>query len=197
MEKDWIGNKRTTFAQLGASSHTEKEREEHDFYATDPVAAEGLLEVLDLDKNILEPACGLGHLSEVFKAAGHNVESTDLIDRGYGKGEENFLLREEPWDGDIVTNPPYKYAEEFVRKALELVPAGKKVVMFLRIQFLEGQKRRKLFEDYPPKYVLVASKRIVCAINGDFAAVKGSAAAYCWIVWEKGFTGNTQLNWFN
>lgn len=27
MNKDWTGNKKTTFVQLGASNHTEKERE--------------------------------------------------------------------------------------------------------------------------------------------------------------------------
>ena len=65
----------------------------------------------------------------------------------------NFLSNEnkKKWYGDIVTNPPYKYALEFVEKALSLIEKGRKVAMFLRIQFLEGQRRRKLFDKEPPK----------------------------------------------
>jgi hypothetical protein len=31
--KDWTGNKNSIYKTLGASNHTEKEREENDFYA--------------------------------------------------------------------------------------------------------------------------------------------------------------------
>ena len=60
--KDWIGNKKSTFVQLGASNHSEKEREENDFYATDPKALELFLDKLDEDKielhhQIWECAC--------------------------------------------------------------------------------------------------------------------------------------------
>ena len=54
------------FVTLGASNHTEKEREELDFYATDPKAMELLLEKVKFSKNIWEPACGQGHLSKVL-----------------------------------------------------------------------------------------------------------------------------------
>lgn len=43
--KDWTGNKNSIFKTLGASNHTDKDREQHDYYATDPKAAELLLEV--------------------------------------------------------------------------------------------------------------------------------------------------------
>ena len=45
MNKDWTGNKRSTFVTLGASNHTDKERQHEDYYATDPIAAKLLLEV--------------------------------------------------------------------------------------------------------------------------------------------------------
>ena len=48
MDKDWTGNKRTTFVQLGASNHTDKEREQNDFYATDPHALEIFLDKLKI-----------------------------------------------------------------------------------------------------------------------------------------------------
>ena len=46
--KDWTGNKKTTFVTLGASNHSDKEREIDDFYATDPHALEIFLEKLKL-----------------------------------------------------------------------------------------------------------------------------------------------------
>ena len=60
--KDWIGNKKSKFVQLGASNHTEKGREQNDFYATDPKALEIFLDKLEEDgielhNKILEPAC--------------------------------------------------------------------------------------------------------------------------------------------
>lgn len=41
------------------------------------------------------------------------------------------------WDGDILTNPPYKYAKEFIEHAMTIIPDGRKVFMFLKLQFLE------------------------------------------------------------
>lgn len=147
--------------------------------------------------------CGEGHLSEVFKKAGYNVLSSDLIDRGYPNAKViDFLTYEtnKVFNLDIVTNPPYKFAKEFVEKSLELVEEGKLVCMFLKIQFLEGKKRKKLFEEHPPKRIWVSSSRITCAKNADFERMKkggGSAVAYAWYVWEKGFKGKTELDWFN
>ena len=75
MDKDWTGNKRTTFVQLGASNHTDKEREQNDYYATDPHALEIFLDKLkedgiELHNKIWECACGQGHLSNVLKTRG-------------------------------------------------------------------------------------------------------------------------------
>lgn len=198
--KDWSGNGKSTFVTLGASSHSENDREEHDYYATDPKAMELLLQLETFNNNILEPACGEGHLSKVLEANGYNVTSEDLIERGYGVGKKNFLSREEKFDGDIITNPPYKFSEEFLRKSMSLIRDGDKVVMFLKLQFLEGQSRKKLFKDFPPKIVYVSSKRITCAPNGEFVKdgkTVGSAVAYCWYIWEKGYKGETILKWFN
>ena len=79
--KDWIGNSNSIYKTLGASNHTDKERENNDFYATEPKAADLLLEQESFNHNIWECACGEGHLSERFIAAGYNVWSTDLIYR--------------------------------------------------------------------------------------------------------------------
>lgn len=198
--KDWTGNKNSIYKTLGASNHTNKERQINDFYATEPKAMEILLEVERFSPNIWECACGEGHLSEVLKKYGYNVKSTDLIDRGYGVGGVDFLECKEPFNGDIITNPPYRYAQKFIEKALELIPVGNKVAMFLKIQFLEGKARKKLFTTYPPKVIYVSSSRLLCAKNAEFEkmiAGGGSAVAYAWFVWEKGYVGDTIVKWIN
>lgn len=168
--KDWTGDKNSVFKALGASNHTCKEREPNDYYATDPYAIDILLKdgKAKLNKDIWECACGAGHLSERLKEYGYNVKSTDLINRGYGVDGIDFLKCNEFWHGDILTNPPYKYADEFIEHALKLIPQGNKVFMFLKLQFLEGKNRRKLFKKHPPKTIYVSSSRIVCAPNGNF-----------------------------
>ena len=193
--KDWTGNFRSVVGCLGASNHTSAEREQHDFYATDPIAAEWLIQLEDLDKNIWECACGQGHLAKVFENHSFNVKATDLIDRGYGQGGVDFLACGEKFNGDIVTNPPYKFSEEFIEHALSLVNDGNKVCMFLKVQFLEGKGRRKLFDTNPPKRVWVSSSRIACIKNGT--EVASAIQAYAWYVWEKGYKGDTVLKWFN
>lgn len=106
-----------------------------------------------------------------------------------------FLRTKGVWVGDILTNPPYKYAKEFVEHSLDLLNKGCYCVMFLKIQFLEGKDRRKLFDNYPPKYVYVNSARQTCYINGDMSKKMSSASCYCWFVWEKGFKGEPIIRW--
>lgn len=110
MPKDWTGNKKTTFVTIGASNHVEEERAEWDYYATEPIAIDVLLNDggVKLSPKVWECACGVGHLSERLKEYGYDVYSTDLIDRGYGKGGVDFLTCTERFNGDIITNPPYK-----------------------------------------------------------------------------------------
>lgn len=198
-EKNWTGNNKSIYTTLGASNHTEKERQTNDYYATDPKTIIPLFDNEYFAEDIWECACGEGHLSEEISKHDKIVYSTDIINRGYKwfDGELDFLKLKEKWKGDIITNPPYKYAMEFVEKALELIETNRKVAMFLKIQFLEGQKRAELFKKYPPKVVYVFSKRQSCAMNGDFDKYPSSAVAYAWFVWEKGFKGDPIIKWIN
>lgn len=198
--KDWIGNGNSIYKTLGASNHTNKEREQDDYYATEPKAAELLLELENFSPKIWECACGQGHLAEVFQRHGYDVRASDLVDRGYGQGNVDFLECDESFDGDIITNPPYKYATQFVEKAIKTITDGHKVAMFLKLQFLEGKARGKLFAKYPPKTIYVARGRLLCAKNGEFDKMRaggGSAVAYAWYIWEKGYTGETVVKHFN
>lgn len=201
--KDWTGNRNSIYKTLGASNHTSEEREQHDYYATDPKAVEILLQHEGFYHNVWECACGEGHISEVLKAHGYDVKSTDIIDRGY-QGTEcvDFLTVQKQdiindYPMDIITNPPYKYAQEFVEKALEISTDVTKIAMLLKLTFLEGKKRRKLFEKYPPRRIYVFSSRVKCAKNGEFDKIGASAVCYAWFIWYKGFKGDTVVKWVN
>lgn len=197
--KDWTGNSRSTIVTAGAHNFTVEDRQENDYYATDPKAMELLLNEETFSDYIWEPACGEGHLSKVLVNHGFHVRSTDKIYRGYGEKQPlDFLEYEGNWNGDIITNPPYRYAKEFIEKALKIIPDGHKVAMFLRIQFIEGKTRRAFFEQNPPRFIYPSSSRLICAMNGDFEKYKKSTAVcYSWWVWYKGYHGDPAIRWIN
>jgi hypothetical protein len=193
-----------------AGTSLTRDRIENDFYATDPKSLEMLLDRLkednfNLHTNIWECACGMGHLSKVLENKGYKVLSTDLIDRGYGLVDEytDFIngkyYTHTKFDGDILTNPPYKYAKEFVETALNKIEYGNYVIMFLKIQFLEGKARREMFKRYPPKYIYVFSERQNPLRNGSALDEKGkkwnSTMCFAWFIWEKGFKGEPIIRW--
>lgn len=175
------------------------EREENDFYATNPKAMELALPQLEqtgLCRYVWECACGEGHLSEVLKSHGYEVKSTDLIDRGYGE-KQDFLqcTGSNEFAVDIVTNPPFKLAEHFVEKGMDLITPGHKVCLFLKVQFLESKSRYKLFKKHPLKKLLVYSERQQCAKNAEFEKYTATTQCYCWFVFEKGYTGEPTIDW--
>lgn len=187
---------------MGARNGALESREDNDYYATDPRALELFLDKFYEDgerlaDKVWECACGEGHLVNVLKRYGYEVFCSDIIDRGCeGAKIMNFLTAGCKWYGDILTNPPYKHAKEFVLEALDSIDNGHKVIFFLKCQFLEGQDRFKnIFKDYPPKYVYVHSARQNCAKNGEFDKYTSATLCYCWFVWQKGFKGETILRW--
>lgn len=199
--KNWVGDKNSIYKTLGASSHCKDDREENDYYATDPEAVKELLKVETFNRYIVEPCVGQGHIAKELWL-NHIVIGLDLVDRGfYNTIQSNFLTNDlEGLEGnyDIITNPPYKYALEFAEHSLKLINNGNKVAMLLKLTFLEGQKRKKFFKQNPPKYVYVFSKRMACAKNGKFIVNNkrvSSAVAYAWFIWEKGYKGETIVRW--
>lgn len=173
-------------------------REKNDFYATDPKAMKELLKYETFNKNIWEPACGEGNLSNVLKENGYNVYSTDLIDRGYQDETLDFINTDNKWFGDIITNPPFKHATEFVLKSLESVDMGAKVAMFLKINYLSGKARYKeIYSKFPPYRVYVFTGRVSCSKNNAPDGFKGGAMDFVWMIWEKGKMGPCELKWIN
>lgn len=171
-------------------------REENDFYPTDPRATIEILNREFLNGTILEPACGDGAISKILKQyyPDTSVYSSDLIDRGYGDETGIDFLQANytnKW-GNVITNPPFKLAREFIDKSLDITTG--KVLMLLRINFLESASRYDLFKNTPLKKVYVFSKRLEIYKNG----VKGKNAGitcYCWFVWEHGYDGQPQIDW--
>lgn len=167
------------------------DREINDFYATPSTATEKLLSVEDFDGLIYEPCCGQGHISKVFQQHGYDVESTDLVDRGFGRPQVDFLQETKQRD-NIVTNPPYgNLLIKFMHHSQKI--ARKKTCYLLKLQALEGLARREFYELYPPVRVHVFSGRVTLMKNGD--DYQGGMMALAWYVWEKGNTKKPTINW--
>lgn len=204
--KNWTGSKHSVFVTTGATGHAERPRVDLDYYATSPEAIHYLMIKLKQDYvprayQVWEPAAGEGHLVTPLKDYYGSVVASDIIDRGKILNFEtiDFLKYNKIiLNTDIITNPPYRYALEFVKKALERIENGKIVAMFLKLTFLEGQKRLLFFQKYPPRYLYVFSKRITCVRNGEFEEFKNSSAtAYGWYVWIKGNKRQTEIKWID
>ena len=196
--KDWIGNKTSVFSTLAASSHSKDDRADDDYYCTPPQAVEELLKREQFCHYVLEPAVGGGSIAAVLVDHDHKVQSMDIVDRKYAGTEvRDFLTTTKDdlnFSPDIITNPPYALAKEFVEHALDISMDGVKVAMFLKIQFLESKKRYELFKKYPPKKIYVFVNRVNCGKNGVFGK-ESSAVCYAWFVWEKGYKGLPRVDW--
>lgn len=161
-----------------------QERHAADFYATPPECTDALLGFLRLPPNtiIWEPACGDGAISMVLSNAGHTVLSTDLHDYGFGSPGIDFLTsppRHAEW---IITNPPYRLADEFINRAVQNAEIG--CAMLFKSQFWHSQIRTGLFHKHPPAFILPLTWR------PDFhrgTRGKNPTMECLWTVWKKGY----------
>lgn len=157
------------------------DKESEEFYPTPEWCTRALLAHEPIEGEVWEPACGDGAISKVLEANGLKVISTDLYGRGYGESGVDFLRSDLSTDV-IVTNPPYNLAERFVAHGIHR--ATKKVILLLRLSFLESASRWiTLFNPMPPTTVWVFSERITFYPNGNRTAGTGTTA-YAWFVWD-------------
>jgi hypothetical protein len=172
-----------------------------DGYHTPPVAVDMLCDAIPLGHRIWEPANGFNRISDRLEDKGFAVHRSDIFAwTKKTKDIQDFTKIEGlkvPFRGkpfNIVTNPPFIRAAEFVETAMSVLPSGGNLCLLLRLQFLEGAKRKKLFTRYPPTEVLVFSKRLPRMHRFDFdlnAFLAGhskepsSALAFAWFVWRK------------
>lgn len=188
-----------------AGTSTTRDRVENDYYAT---AYESTISLMDVEEFIgnsfLEPCVGGGHIAEVIKKYYPNskIYGCDLVNRGYKDTKVcDFLtydFKDKKFD-NIITNPPYSLAQEFLEKGMDVINNNGKIAMFLKIQFLEGAKRRRMFKEFPPKYIYVFTKRQNPWRNGSPVDEKGkpwsSTMCFAWFIWQKGFKGEPTIRW--
>jgi hypothetical protein len=173
----------------------------NDLYETPEVATEALLRAEALPNVIWEPACGPGAIVRVLRRHGHTVYATDLVDYDSPDQDENgwdFLMERQLPIGvqAIVTNPPFKNANEFVAHALDLCP---KVTILARLQFLEGKARGAILDKGHLARVHVFRNRLpmMHRAGQGIAAVENkasSAIAYAWFIWDRDHSGPTELH---
>lgn len=188
-----------------AGGNPKDKRVENDYYATNPIAVEELLKRVDFKGSFLEPCVGEGHIANVLKEHFPNSEQyyCDIVDRGYENTIVEDFLNTDKFENikidNIITNPPYSLAKEFLEKSMKLISDNGKVAMFLKIQFLEGVKRIDMFKKYPPKYIYVFVKRMATFNNGKEFDANGKPWAttmcHAWFVWEKSFKGEPIIRW--
>lgn len=180
---------------MKAQSHPHADRG-LDLYESPPEAVRALLGAEWLPRRIWEPACGPGAIVRVLRAAGHDVIASDVQD--YGCPAQNFTgdflaQRSAPFGAEcIVTNPPFKLAGEFVAHGLTLCP---RVVMLLRLAFLESERRRPILDNDLLARVLPFRNRLPMMHRDSWAGPRSSnSIAHAWFVWDLSHRGPTQMH---
>lgn len=158
----------------------------NDLYETPPCATRALIPFLDRDQLIWEPACGPGAIVRELRDAGFVVHATDLVDYGLeGSHSGVDFLMERPglfWPDVIVTNPPFKLADEFTRHALTLAST---VWIFQRLNWLEGVKRADLMDRHLD-HILLGRERLPMMHRDGWEGPKlgASAMPFAWFRFE-------------
>jgi hypothetical protein len=172
-------------------------RQKDDWYPTPPEATQALLDVEQFTNQnaaLWEPACGDGAICKVLEANGYEFWATDLNDYGYGdKTGIDFLMETKPWGSAIISNPPYKLAEQFITHAIHL--GCTKHAWLLRLSFLEGiQRYWRLFAMNPPAKIYVFSRRLTIW-RGDQEVSGSGTTAYAWFVWQADHHDDPAVRW--
>jgi hypothetical protein len=167
-----------------------------DCYSTPPEAVRALLAVEHLPHRIWEPCVGRAAIADVLKDAGHEVVGTDLIDYGIGyPGGIDFLLERAgpPGIDTVCTNPPYALAQQFVEKAIELVP---RAYFLLRLAFYESQRRSHILENAGLARIHAFSRRLpfMHRANWDGPRCNNSAVPFAWFCWDRNHRGPTTIH---
>jgi hypothetical protein len=149
-----------------------------------------------------EPACNRGFMARPLKEYFPVVACSDVHDYGYEGMDElyDFLFPAPPqkiiprnvdW---IITNPPFRLAEEFITRALRVAKQG--VAIIQRVAFLEGQDRyESLYSVRRPQLIAQFAERVPMN-RGTCYHTNSTATAYCWIIWQtQPAWRGTQFEW--
>ena len=174
------------------------ERAGRDFYATPPFVTQALLRHVRLRGPIWEPCCGDGAMSTVLGAHGHEVVSTDIVDRGFGTAGVDFLAcRQVPENcRSIVTNPPYGDTGSqsgqsrssaamlgFLRHAMTLTETVQgQLALLVRLQWIAGKRAADMMSSGPFAAVIVLTKRIQWFDMGE--KTNTAQHHHAWVVFD-------------
>ena len=171
-----------------------------DDFPTPPWATRGLIEHILDDKtelaslSCLEPACGAGHMAKVLNEYFGEVRAADAYPYGYGPVRDFLTYPYETNAVDwVITNPPFRLAEEFVLRALRVARRG--VAILARTVFLESSGRYEaIFLQNPPTKFAQFVERVPM-VRGRLDAKASTATGYAWLVWDRQTKGQPQLMW--
>lgn len=186
-----------------SSTNRGAERREHDFYATPEWCTRALFEHLPMlqERPVLDPCAGDGAILKVAQTYGVATHGIELRDVPMPEGATTWWAgrdalevapstpRAQYWAGplNLVTNPPYSLAQEFIEAWRERVRFS---AWLLRLNFLGSQKRAAWFRQRPPARVLILPRR------PSFTGGATDSCEYAWMVWDSTHYGQpTSLEW--
>jgi hypothetical protein len=175
-------------------------RHVEDFYIEPGWAVDLLLGTEAFTGGLWDPACGSGTIVTTAIARGLTAVGTDIADRGFGS-QHDFLSEFAPLPfggvANIVCNPPYRVAGDFIERALTV--ASRKVAMLVQAKFPYSQRRHALFTTAPPARLYFLSTRPSMPPGEKLLAgtleAKGGKLDYLWMVWDREHQGPTECRW--
>lgn len=133
-------------------------------------------------------------MAKVLKDYFARVEASDVHAHGYAKVRDFLYPSDATESFDwVITNPPFRLAEEFVHKALNISRAG--VAILVRTTFIESVGRfENLFSKKPPSIFAQFTERVPM-VKGRLDAKASTATGYCWLVWQIPAIDTPRLVW--
>lgn len=164
-------------------------KDSRDDFPTPPWATRALIEHVIgpsrvLGRTCIEPACGAGHMSQPLAEYFAEVRSYDAHPYGFGKIRDFLTNPYEPNAADwVITNPPFRLAQEFIQRGLSVAKEG--VAVLVRTVFIESVGRYvELFSKNPPQKFAQFVERVPM-VRGRLDAKATTATGYAWLVWDK------------
>lgn len=122
------------------------------------------------------------------------VTASDIHPYGYGAITDftTSLYEAKSFDW-VITNPPFRLAEEFIHRARVIARQG--VAILVRTVFIESVGRyERLFKDTPPTKFAQFTERVPM-VKGRLDKTASTATGYAWLVWEVQNCSVPQLVW--
>ena len=179
------------------------ERDEHDWYVEPYECSLALFEAEEMPDPIWDPACGLGRILWSGKEYNKDIFGSDIVRRStYCNVVSDFFSNDfRPKFFSIVSNPPFRHAENFVRRAIAVTPEGGKIAMLLPLVWMAGfSAKRDWLPESPLRRIYSISPRPSMPPGAVIAAgirPGNGTKDFAWFVWEKGFSGSAELRFLN